>query len=212
MQEYYRRLRAPAAAQAGGEVCGVSNPGAIVAAIAPIALDPSTAPIPSISAYIGQIGTRLASSLELRPADVRADRPMIGLARRVAAAVLVSAVVGCRPAAPEPRSLRPRFSTSTATAPPPRSRTGARPALLLRLQRRRADERRRRPGLHTLHRHRIQSYLTSLGSTLDVDGIGGAPAALTDGQLILRFLFGFSGNTLVSGAVGVGAADVSPAT
>jgi hypothetical protein len=39
---------------------------------------------------------------------------------------------------------------------------------------------------------------------LDVDGNGGAPGPLTDGLLILRYLFGFRGATLVTGAVGGG--------
>jgi hypothetical protein len=38
---------------------------------------------------------------------------------------------------------------------------------------------------------------------LDVDGNGTADA-LTDGILILRFLFGFGGATLINGAVGGG--------
>ena len=38
---------------------------------------------------------------------------------------------------------------------------------------------------------------------LDIDG-NGAVAPLTDGLLVLRFLFGFTGTTLTSGAVGGG--------
>lgn len=41
------------------------------------------------------------------------------------------------------------------------------------------------------------------GPTLDVDG-NGATDALTDGLLVLRFLFGFNGATLTTGAVGAG--------
>jgi hypothetical protein len=39
---------------------------------------------------------------------------------------------------------------------------------------------------------------------LDVDGNGGDPAPLTDGLLILRYLFGFRDATLIAGAVGGG--------
>ena len=49
----------------------------------------------------------------------------------------------------------------------------------------------------------ITPYLSGLGATLDIDGntlIG----PLTDGLLVLRFLFGFSGATLTTGAVGGG--------
>ncbi|HEX2463391.1 MAG TPA: hypothetical protein VHR17_02125 [Thermoanaerobaculia bacterium] len=40
-------------------------------------------------------------------------------------------------------------------------------------------------------------------AVLDIDG-NGAIAPLSDGLLVLRFMFGFSGTTLVSGAVGAG--------
>jgi hypothetical protein len=49
----------------------------------------------------------------------------------------------------------------------------------------------------------IGAYLVGL-TVLDVDGNGGAPDALTDGLLVLRFSFGFAGSTLVGGAVGQG--------
>jgi hypothetical protein len=49
----------------------------------------------------------------------------------------------------------------------------------------------------------IEPYLDSLGLVLDADG-NGVASPLTDGLLILRFLFGFEGNTLTTGAVGVG--------
>ena len=49
----------------------------------------------------------------------------------------------------------------------------------------------------------IAPYLVGLGSQLDADG-NGAVAPLTDGLLILRFLFGFSGPSLVTGAIGQG--------
>jgi hypothetical protein len=47
----------------------------------------------------------------------------------------------------------------------------------------------------------IQSYLSGLGLVLDIDG-NGVLGALTDGLLILRFLFEFTGPTLVNGAIG----------
>jgi hypothetical protein len=46
----------------------------------------------------------------------------------------------------------------------------------------------------------ISSYITGLGLTLDIDN-NGSLGALTDGLLCLRFLFGFTGTTLTSGAV-----------
>jgi hypothetical protein len=49
----------------------------------------------------------------------------------------------------------------------------------------------------------IGAYLAGL-TVLDVDGNGGQPAPLTDGLLVLRFLFGFTGATLVNGATGQG--------
>jgi hypothetical protein len=49
----------------------------------------------------------------------------------------------------------------------------------------------------------IGSYLGSLGALLDVDG-NGSTQPLTDGLLVLRYLFGFTGTTLTSGAVGGG--------
>jgi hypothetical protein len=47
----------------------------------------------------------------------------------------------------------------------------------------------------------IESYLSGLGLVLDADG-NGSLGALTDGLLILRFEFGFTGTTLTSNAVG----------
>lgn len=46
--------------------------------------------------------------------------------------------------------------------------------------------------------------------TPDVDG-NGRPDALTDGVILLRYLFGFSGNALTSGAIGTGATRTTPA-
>jgi hypothetical protein len=48
----------------------------------------------------------------------------------------------------------------------------------------------------------ITAYLNGIASQLNIDGNPGAPQALTDGLLVLRFLFGFTGTTLTTGAVG----------
>ena len=50
----------------------------------------------------------------------------------------------------------------------------------------------------------IASYLTDADSELDIDGDGEAKP-LTDGLLLIRYLFGFSGDSLISGAIGDGA-------
>jgi hypothetical protein len=50
----------------------------------------------------------------------------------------------------------------------------------------------------------IASYLTDADSQLDIDG-DGESKPLTDGLLLIRYLFGFSGDSLVSGAIGTGA-------
>ena len=47
----------------------------------------------------------------------------------------------------------------------------------------------------------IASYLTDADSQLDIDG-DGESKPLTDGSLLIRYLFGFSGDSLVSGAIG----------
>ncbi len=49
----------------------------------------------------------------------------------------------------------------------------------------------------------ISFYLSTIGLLLDVDG-NGSTGPLTDGLLALRFLFGFSGATLTTGAIGGG--------
>jgi hypothetical protein len=46
----------------------------------------------------------------------------------------------------------------------------------------------------------VDSYLASIESLLDIDD-DGQVEPLTDGLLVLRWLFGFTGSTLVSGAV-----------
>jgi hypothetical protein len=50
----------------------------------------------------------------------------------------------------------------------------------------------------------IGPYLAGLGSQLDVDG-NGTVDALTDGLLIVRYLFGLRGAALTTGAIGSGA-------
>jgi len=50
----------------------------------------------------------------------------------------------------------------------------------------------------------IVSYLTLSDSQLDIDG-DGESKPLTDGLLLIRYLFGFSGDSLISGAIGSGA-------
>ena len=47
----------------------------------------------------------------------------------------------------------------------------------------------------------IASYLTEADSQLDIDGDSDSKP-LTDGLLLIRYLFGFSGDSLVSGAIG----------
>ena len=51
----------------------------------------------------------------------------------------------------------------------------------------------------------ISSYLEEASSELDVVG-DGESKPLTDGLLLIRYLFGFSGDSLVNGAVGPEAA------
>ena len=51
----------------------------------------------------------------------------------------------------------------------------------------------------------IASYLNKKTGNLDIDG-DGSTTALTDGLLLLRYLFGFDGSTLIDGALGNGAA------
>jgi hypothetical protein len=52
----------------------------------------------------------------------------------------------------------------------------------------------------------IEPYLAGLGLALDIDDSGSAEA-LTDGLLLVRSLFGFTGNPLISGAVDLDACD-----
>jgi hypothetical protein len=50
----------------------------------------------------------------------------------------------------------------------------------------------------------IAAYLTNAATELDIDGDDEAKA-LTDGLLLIRYLFGFSGDSLTAGAVGLNA-------
>ena len=50
----------------------------------------------------------------------------------------------------------------------------------------------------------IADYLTDVRPTLDVDG-NGKTDVLTDGLLVLRYLLGFRGDSLITGAIGLGA-------
>ena len=50
----------------------------------------------------------------------------------------------------------------------------------------------------------IATYLKDADSQLDIDGDGEAKP-LTDGLLLIRYLFGFSADSLISGAIGTGA-------
>ena len=50
----------------------------------------------------------------------------------------------------------------------------------------------------------MASFSTVAGLELDIDGDGDSKP-LTDGLLLIRYLFGFSGDSLISGAIGSGA-------
>ena len=56
----------------------------------------------------------------------------------------------------------------------------------------------------------IAAYLDSLRSSLDIDN-NGVVDALTDGTLILRYMFGTRGSQLLAGAIGPGAANATAA-
>ena len=51
----------------------------------------------------------------------------------------------------------------------------------------------------------ITGYLADADAELDIDG-NGKSEPLTDGLLLIRYLFGFSGDALIAGAIGSGAA------
>lgn len=54
----------------------------------------------------------------------------------------------------------------------------------------------------------IASYLDTNSGHVDIDG-DGSTEALTDGLLLLRYLFGFDGATLIEGAVSASATRTS---
>ncbi len=66
------------------------------------------------------------------------------------------------------------------------------------------------PGAERREAPDIESYLTENTVYLDIDGDGKA-LPLTDGLLIIRYLFGFSGNALVQGAIAADAKIKLPA-
>jgi len=55
----------------------------------------------------------------------------------------------------------------------------------------------------------IEAYIESGRPSFDIDG-NGTVDALTDGLLVLRYMFGFRGATLTQGAVGTGATRTTP--
>ncbi len=55
----------------------------------------------------------------------------------------------------------------------------------------------------------VGDYLADIKPLLDIDGNGQADA-LTDGLLIIRYLFGLRGSSLIAGAVGTNATRISP--
>ena len=50
----------------------------------------------------------------------------------------------------------------------------------------------------------LVEYLDGVRDALDIDG-DGEPKALTDGLLLIRYLFGFEGDALINGAIGANA-------
>ena len=54
------------------------------------------------------------------------------------------------------------------------------------------------------------AYLATIEGLLDADG-NGTSEGLTDGILILRYLFGITGSGLTNGALGAGAVRTTPA-
>jgi hypothetical protein len=56
------------------------------------------------------------------------------------------------------------------------------------------------PGCTRCDGPAVVTYLSGLGTVLDIDG-NGSLAALSDGLLVLRYLFGLTGTTLTSGVV-----------
>ncbi len=60
------------------------------------------------------------------------------------------------------------------------------------------------PGCMRCDAAAILPYLSGLGLQLDIDG-NTAVQPLSDGLLVLRYLFGFRDATLITGAIGQGA-------
>ena len=60
------------------------------------------------------------------------------------------------------------------------------------------------PGATRTTANAIETYLGQRQAAFDIDGDGGTDA-LTDGLLVIRYLFGFTGNALINGAVSPGA-------
>ena len=60
------------------------------------------------------------------------------------------------------------------------------------------------PGAERDTAPEIEAYLATVLGALDIDG-NGSVEPLTDGLLVLRYLFGFRGATLITGAIGAGA-------
>ncbi len=58
----------------------------------------------------------------------------------------------------------------------------------------------------------VAAYIDGLGLVLDIDNSGAPLGALTDGLLVLRFLFGFTGATLTNAAVAPDCVDRCDAT
>ena len=54
----------------------------------------------------------------------------------------------------------------------------------------------------------IEVRIAMLGTLADIDG-NGSIEALTDGLVVLRYLFGLRGDTLISGVIGTGATRTS---
>jgi hypothetical protein len=60
------------------------------------------------------------------------------------------------------------------------------------------------PGAERDTADEIEAYMATILGSLDIDG-NGEVDALTDGLLVLRYLFGFRDATLINGAIGSGA-------
>jgi hypothetical protein len=54
----------------------------------------------------------------------------------------------------------------------------------------------------------VENALAAMNNTFDIDG-NGQVDALTDGILLIRYLFGFTGNTLIDSAIGINATRIT---